>query len=394
MATNNKVRYDHPIGQADILRPVIVHYDGMSFRKCTTTYRGYRPTPHQTKYVSYVEDENEEVDDGASSCCMDKIDDILDIKELPDGKYQTELNIPSVFYKFVIGKQGQTRRMIENDTKSRVCIPRQGEEGPIAIQATTKRSLSSAKQRIEVIVWSNRQNVEPTHFIGIALHSDMIQKKVAEFKRDVLTTCSSSKGIEEGIFQLPIKTHLTLAMLRLLSDNEQQQAILQLEKIVEKYKSMLTSTNQSPISIVLNGIDCMNDDHSTVNVLYAKVRTEDNSQVLQTFADSLLQEMLAQIPDFVKDERRTNVKLHATVMNSGWRQSENTSADSKGQTSSAAFARPPRRQTRISFDATAIFKDYDDYYFGSCELTQVLLLDRRAKDENGFYKCTKSFNLC
>ena len=377
------VKYDDPVGQSDILRPVIVHYDGMSFRKCATTYRGYRPpASHQTN-SSYIEEDEEE--DGRESCCMDKIEDVLDITELSDGKYETEVTVPSVFYKYIIGKQGRTKQMIENDTKAKIFIPKQGIEGPIKIQAATKRSLSSAKRRIEVIAWSNRQNEEPTHFIGIALSSDVTQQKVAEFKHDVLHTCANSEGVEESIFQMPIKMHLTLSMLRLFSDKEEREAMLHLEKIVEKCKSSLA--NRSPLpNIVLRGIDCMNDDHSSVDVIYARVSTEDNSQVLQKFADSLVHEMIAQIPDLVKEERRTDVKLHATVMNSKWRR------DDRAIRTSSATGRS-RRQARISFDATKIFKEYNNYDFGSCKLTEVMLLDRREKDKSGFYKCTKSFQL-
>ncbi len=381
MATLGKAKYEYPMGEPDILRPVIVHVDGMSFRKCPITYRGYRPTlkPHQIG-VYNEEDDDEPIDKtDTQQSCMDSVDDLIDIKELPNGEYVTDLWIPSVFYGYIIGRQGQTMRTIETDTKTKITIPRRNETGPVTIRGKTKRSLSSAKQRIEVVVWSNRQKQPPTHFIGIEINSDVVQERVTEFKQTVLSLCDSDDKVDEQIIQLPIKMHLTLLTLRLFTHEEEKQAITALEKIIAECKSCFSS-DKSPPKIELKGIDCMNDDHTSVNTLHAKVFLEDGSQKLQVFADSLLAETIKEIPDLVKQENRPNVKLHATVMNSRWRDAG--PSQNRGRY-------PPR----ISFDATKIFKECKDFDFGSRELTQVMLLKMGEKDERGFYKCIRAFDL-
>ena len=46
-----------------------------------------------------------------------------------DNGYILRLDIPSVFYKYIIGKGGHAKRDIETDTESTIRIPRQGETG-------------------------------------------------------------------------------------------------------------------------------------------------------------------------------------------------------------------------------------------------------------------------
>ena len=41
------------------------------------------------------------------------------------------MDVPSAYFKFIIGKKGETRKRIENETKTQVRIPKQGEEGEI-----------------------------------------------------------------------------------------------------------------------------------------------------------------------------------------------------------------------------------------------------------------------
>ena len=49
----------------------------------------------------------------------------------PNGEYSLSVSIPSVFFKYIIGKKGETKKRIETETKTRITIPRQGEAGNI-----------------------------------------------------------------------------------------------------------------------------------------------------------------------------------------------------------------------------------------------------------------------
>ena len=46
-----------------------------------------------------------------------------------ESGYLLKMDIPSVFYKYIIGKGGAVKRDIERDTDCSIHIPRQGEVG-------------------------------------------------------------------------------------------------------------------------------------------------------------------------------------------------------------------------------------------------------------------------
>jgi hypothetical protein len=54
-----------------------------------------------------------------------------DVEQMEDGSYKLTLEIPSAYFRFVIGKKGETKRRIENETRTLIRIPRQGMEGDI-----------------------------------------------------------------------------------------------------------------------------------------------------------------------------------------------------------------------------------------------------------------------
>ena len=41
------------------------------------------------------------------------------------------MDVPSAYFKFIIGKKAETKKRIENETKTQLRIPKQGEEGEI-----------------------------------------------------------------------------------------------------------------------------------------------------------------------------------------------------------------------------------------------------------------------
>lgn len=53
----------------------------------------------------------------------------------------------------------------------------------------------------------------------------------------------------------------------------------------------------------------------------------------------------------------------------------------------------PRKQQTKSFDATHIFEYFTEFEFGNQEVNQVLLVEMKEKDADGFYKCIASIDL-
>jgi len=63
------------------------------------------------------------------SCAIDAIEDI----ESTAAGYQLKLQLPSVFFKHIIGKKGETKKRLESETRTQIKIPRQHEEGDIGM---------------------------------------------------------------------------------------------------------------------------------------------------------------------------------------------------------------------------------------------------------------------
>ena len=51
--------------------------------------------------------------------------------EETDKGYKLSMEIPSLLYRFIIGKKGETKRKIEKDTGTRICIPGLGKKGDV-----------------------------------------------------------------------------------------------------------------------------------------------------------------------------------------------------------------------------------------------------------------------
>jgi len=56
---------------------------------------------------------------------------VNDIESTAAG-YQLKVQLPSVFYKYIIGKKGETKKRLESETRTQIKIPRQHEQGDIS----------------------------------------------------------------------------------------------------------------------------------------------------------------------------------------------------------------------------------------------------------------------
>jgi len=67
-------------------------------------------------------------DEYADETCT--VDAVEDIERTPAG-YQLKIQLPSVFFKYIIGRKGETKKRLESETRTQIKIPRQHEEGDI-----------------------------------------------------------------------------------------------------------------------------------------------------------------------------------------------------------------------------------------------------------------------
>ncbi|XP_069547989.1 activating signal cointegrator 1 complex subunit 1 [Brachyistius frenatus] len=352
----------------DVLRPPLININGRIYRKNMTKEEHYE---EEEEFSCVGPSESEEL--AAEETC-----DAHFIEQTEKG-YRCAIDVPSVLYKYIIGKKGETRRRLECDTKTSISIPKQGVEGQIVIAGSHKAAVSSAVTRVEVLVESFRKKQPFTHFLSFPLNDSKIQEGFLKFKDQVLQQCSQDRGVEGSIFQVPAKLHLTVGTLALLNEMEVRKAC---EHLHECQTFIRDITEGKPLPLEVTGIEYMNDDPAMVDVLYGKVNAKDGSDKLQAIADRLVEHFVS-VGLMVREWDR--VKLHGTVMNTVFRK------DSAVEDTGAAG-----RQTmseRQAFDARNILKKFGAYCFGEFELKSVLLSQRYSTDCTGYYTSAGSINL-
>ena len=60
------------------------------------------------------------------------------MERLKNGNYRLKLPIPSVFFKYIIGKEGRIKKGIERDTECHLWLPSKGREGDVGKQNIIK----------------------------------------------------------------------------------------------------------------------------------------------------------------------------------------------------------------------------------------------------------------
>ena len=121
------------------------------------------------------------------------------------------MEVASAFFPQIIGKGGQTKTRLENDTRTKIVIPRKGMEGDIVITGGERRGVTAAANMIDVMVAAARNKQPFTHFISIPVSH--VKMEFLKFKKEVLESCKSVRGMDETIFQTDTLLHLTVGTM-------------------------------------------------------------------------------------------------------------------------------------------------------------------------------------
>lgn len=112
----------------------------------------------------------------------------------------------------------------------------------------------------------------------------------------------------------------------------------------------------------------MNDDPGEVDVLYAKVHPVDETNDVQSLVNELVEILISE--GYLR-KQYDHVKLHATVMNTLFRDSDRETG---------------RKKKRITFDAQPILELFSDFFFGDIDVESLDVCIRKTFDCDGFYK--------
>eukprot|EP01102_Stenamoeba_stenopodia_P002698 TRINITY_DN12558_c0_g1_i1.p1 TRINITY_DN12558_c0_g1~~TRINITY_DN12558_c0_g1_i1.p1 ORF type:complete len:419 (+),score=105.98 TRINITY_DN12558_c0_g1_i1:96-1352(+) len=294
--------------------------------------------------------------------------------------FEIKMKVAPAFFKFLVGKKGATKNQIQKDTGAIVQIPSSTSTSQyVVIKGMTEAMVTSAKTRIEILIQSAMDVLDYTHFVCLPLiSSPALQKRVDDFYDEMNANASKIKGFDKSLCVSTSKLHLTICMLKLYTEESLESA----KKIMrELSKKIYDAVETRSVIARLSGLEIMNDDPSSVHVLYAKVHISDGR--VQKLAEVIRSEF--KLAGLISGrESEVDLKLHATLLNTRYRidpkQSSSTSS------TSTSTATPTHQQERIPFDATEILSKYGDRDFGEVKLDSVWLAQRGGKDPaTGFY---------
>lgn len=307
-------------------------------------------------------------------------------KDPKDHTYRIVLNrenIPSVLFPMLIGKGGQTKKAIEDETKARIIFPRDQEKNKsIEIYSYDSIQLIMCRRKLLQSAHNARMRIPFTHFACFPVYSNATTASFNKFREDVMKKCGGARGLSADLFQSPTKLHFTITTLALFSPPEYDNASQVLEDcLADELWELL---EQGPLRCRLQGLEIMNDDPSEVDVLYAKV--VDASDRFQAIADQVYEYYMNSEPRFSQDkfDDLEHVKLHVTLINSRFRKGTELGEEDLELPSGATKA-----PTKKTFDASSILQHFGQFDFGECTVQEIHISQRYSTAENGFYKCTR-----
>ncbi|XP_034475866.1 activating signal cointegrator 1 complex subunit 1 [Drosophila innubila] len=280
------------------------------------------------------------------------------IEQLPDGSFKLALHVPKSFYGGLIGLKGSTKRRIETETKTDIHVPRQNDiSNDLLIKSNERSNVCAALRKIRLLIDSLRKRMRPTHFLAVPLNSGQVLKRFVELKQSILD--AQLPGIDPELFISERCIHITLGVYVLLDDAERKNAVNELQTCRQWLSGLST-----PFELKIKGLEIMNDDPSSVRVLYAAVESPE----LQQFADKCLKHFQTTGLCATDNNQRDSIKLHMTVLNNHY-----------------------RKDNKSNFDGREILKRYGDYDFGTAQCKEVhMCVIKSSQEVEDFYKITGS----
>uniref|UniRef100_A0A1B0GIH9 K Homology domain-containing protein n=1 Tax=Lutzomyia longipalpis TaxID=7200 RepID=A0A1B0GIH9_LUTLO len=289
------------------------------------------------------------------------------VEKIGEDYFRMIFHVPSAFYGHIIGQGGATLRLMEEDTRTIIRLPKPGTDDMITVKGRRVEYLEAARNKIYDIVDTYRTR-GMTHFFSINCATEAVKEAYGKFK-EAVQEAYSPEGLPEIYFQKPEKLHITLSGMLLNNDQDRQMAVDLLHgeeeairKIMEKFPGKA--------HIKIQGLMTMNDNPEKAKVLYARI----HSEALEEIAEHL-DRLNRKSGLYTGSIRKTTVQLHMTLMNVAYDKDDN-GRFKKGNT----------------INAKKILEDFGDYSFGEVPLTEIHLSQRKSYDDDGYYTAfTKLF---
>jgi len=339
-------------------------------------------------------------------------------EEEEEYSHVLRFKLATALLKYVIGKKGQKKMEIERETGTKLFISDNsdcrnvscGDSGRcigstpisqmIVIRGPSEDSVQSAKTRIQLLMDSVVSRIAYTHFISVPLTHAKLQEKIRDFYAELESLDHSVKrGLDSSMFVAPEHLHITILMLRMLTEEDQDKAIHIMNHISSQCYDMVGTVSTL---VQLKGLEIMNDDPQSTDVLYIKVKEVIATQnAFDTNYLSPLQKLYAFLLKSFEDskildisssgnDRQPLMKTHVTIVNSKYHKED--SGDNRAITTKDT--RRTEKSLRKSFDSSFILKRFAEINFGEYRLESLQLSHRTEFDEStGYWKSLFTLNL-
>ncbi|KAG5885502.1 hypothetical protein JTB14_013520 [Gonioctena quinquepunctata] len=289
-----------------------------------------------------------------------EVEENYDIVLTKSGKFMTSFYVPSALLSYIIGAKGSKLKSLQKSTNTLIKVPKLNEKGEIKVTGDTERKVASARTQISMIVMQRKDKLPISHFVSIPMVSEPVHEKFKRFQEEILG--ETHKGVTQSIFQQSEKLHLTICTLTLLDEEELKTAKQVMSTCYEEVISNIFEKN-TRCKIYLEGIEIMNDDPTSVNVLYGKVHmgNQEENDKLQEISDKISEYFYR---SGLARKQYDRVKLHVTLMNTSFRNAD---------------------ERQENFDATDILQKYKNYHFGPVEFRNIHL-SIRFTGRNTYYE--------
>ena len=214
--------------------------------------------------------------------------------------------------------------------------------------------------------------VKYTHFLAIPIGLQKeLRGRIEKLSSDISKTLAD-KTLEKA-FHSPVRTHLTLLMLK-LSKSQEMRAKYVLDKCVERFRREFDSE-----TIPLAGLNYFGEAVTKACVVYVEIASMELRTKLGDFV-TYCRELFNSGEMETNEENEGGYVPHVTIINSKYLRTL-----SVGQSCVSECA---------SFDATKILDEHRDATLGSfLPLSLDIATLNSGRDKNSYYRCLKSVSV-